>query len=260
MAHAAFERRWAEKQPAYGGWLTENSTAAIDAYAQAGFDYVGIDCQHALLDETEVARIIDRLRDAPFAVLARPSHNAAAPIGKLLDAGADGVIIPGVNTRAEAEAAISASRYPPRGTRSLGPIRAGLGRLPEEIEARALCFLMIETKEGIDNLDEILSVPGVDCAYVGPSDLAYALGLKPTGDNRDEAHQRVCMEILEACKRHGVAPGMHTGSVEFTTKWLKAGFQMVTLGSDSGFMRAKAGADLAAARGDTGTRPALPEA
>src|SRR5690606_16132635 len=120
--------------------------------------------------------------------------------------------------------------------------------------------VMIETPEGIANLDEILAVPGVDAAYVGPSDLAYALGMQPTGDNADPKHQQVCMDILAACQRHGVAPGMHTGSLEYSKKWLEAGFQMVTLGSDVGFMRAKAAADLASARGDTGTPKLEPEA
>lgn len=231
MAHAAFERRWAEKQPAYGGWLTENSTAALDAYAQAGFDYVGIDCQHALLDETEVARIIDRLRDAPFAVLARPSHNAAAPIGKLLDAGADGVIIPGVNTRAEAEAAISACRYPPRGTRSLGPIRAGLGRLPEEIEARALCFLMIETKEGMANLDAIASVPGLAGIYVGPADLSIGLGMDPAGAFASDQLAGIFTQIRTACDVHGLKLGSHALDVAFSRQVVDWGCDFVTIGT-----------------------------
>jgi 4-hydroxy-2-oxoheptanedioate aldolase len=119
---------------------------------------------------------------------------------------------------------------------------------------------MIETPEGIENIDEILSVPGVSCAYIGPSDLAYALNMTPTGDNHDPKHQQTCLDIMEPCKRHGVAPGMHTGSLEFTKKWLEAGFQMVTLGSDAGLHARQGGADLAAARGDTGVPKVEPEA
>ncbi|MEX2446234.1 MAG: aldolase/citrate lyase family protein, partial [Dehalococcoidia bacterium] len=109
--------------------------------------------------------------------------------------------------------------------------------------------------EGIANLDEILSVPGVDCAYIGPSDLAYALEVPVTGDNRDPKHEATMMQIYEACRRHKVAPGAHTSSLEFTQKWLAAGFQMVTLGSDLIAMRSKATADLAAARGETNVAP-----
>ena len=120
-------------------------------------------------------------------------------------------------------------------------------------EIAVIC--MIETAEALDNLDEILSVEGVDCAYIGPSDLAYAIGLKPVGDNPDPKHQETMLSILEACKRHGVASGAHTGSLEYTTKWLDAGFQMVNLGSDIGFMRASASMELSAARSQTDVPP-----
>jgi 4-hydroxy-2-oxoheptanedioate aldolase len=184
-------------------------------------------------------------------------------IMKVLDAGAYGVVVPLVNNKEEAERAVWAANYPPKGGRSSGPARATLYagsdyQVGANDEIAVIC--MIETPEGIANIDEILSVPGVSCAYIGPSDLAYALNMTPTGDNHDPKHQQTCLDIMEACKRHGVAPGMHTGSLEFTKKWLEAGFQMVTLGSDAGFMRAKATADLAAARGDTGVPKVEPEA
>ena len=118
---------------------------------------------------------------------------------------------------------------------------------------------MIETAEALEKLDEILSTPGVDAAYIGPSDLAYALGMEPTGDNTDPNHEAKVMEIYDACRKHGVTPGIHTGSAEFTQKWLKAGFQMVTLGTDSGFMRARALSDLNDTREETGTQSTLPE-
>ena len=113
-------------------------------------------------------------------------------------------------------------------------------------EIAVIC--MIETAEALENLDEILSVDGVDCAYIGPSDLAYALGMKPTGDNADPRHQETMIQILEACQRHGVTPGAHTASLEYTTKWLNAGFQMVTLGAEVGFMLRQAQTDLGEAR------------
>ena len=147
-----------------------------------------------------------------------------------------------------------AAKYPPIGGRSSGPLRASLyggsdyiAHANEEIAV----IVMIETAEGLDNLDEILSVPGVDCAYMGPSDLAYAFGLQPTGDNTNPVHEAAVMKIYEACVRHKVAPGAHTSSVEFTNKWLRTGFQMVTLGSDMIAMRTKAAADLAASRAET---------
>jgi 4-hydroxy-2-oxoheptanedioate aldolase len=113
---------------------------------------------------------------------------------------------------------------------------------------------MIETAEALENLDQIMSTPGVDAAYIGPSDLAYALGLTPTGDNDDPKHVETVQRIFDAAKRHGVAPGIHTGSVEYTSRYLKMGFQMVTLGADRGFLAAKASSDLAAARENAGVQ------
>ena len=193
----------------------------------------------------------------------RVGWNDPMAIMKVLDAGALGIVVPLVNNREEAERAVWAAKYPPAGGRSSGPNRATFyagANYQDEANDEIAVIVMIETKEGIANIDEILSVPGVDCAYIGPSDLAYALDMTPTGDNRDERHQQVCMELYEACKRHNVAPGMHTGGLEFTTKWLKAGFQMVTMGSDMNAMRAKVAADLATVRGDTGVQPTIVEA
>ena len=102
---------------------------------------------------------------------------------------------------------------------------------------------------GLGGEDEILSVEGVDAAYIGPSDLAYAIGIPPTGDNHDPKHVETVHAIYDACKAHGVAPGVHTGSVEFTKRWLDHGFQMVMLGADLGFMRSAATSQLAEARG-----------
>jgi 4-hydroxy-2-oxoheptanedioate aldolase len=108
---------------------------------------------------------------------------------------------------------------------------------------------MIETEDGIANLDEILSTPGIDGAYIGPSDLALALGLPPRGDNDDPKHAETVAAILEACRRNGVAAGIHTSSLEYSQRYLAMGFNLVLLGSDAGWMTAGAARDLAAARG-----------
>ncbi|MCK9486094.1 MAG: aldolase/citrate lyase family protein [Dehalococcoidia bacterium] len=256
-------RAWRDGRQTIGAWLSAPSGHTAEVMAHAGFDWLCVDMQHGLIDEMacfEMLRAISTTDTTPFV---RVGWNEPRIMMKVLDAGAYGVVVPLVNTRAEAEQAVWACKYPPAGGRSSGPARATL-YAGSDYQAHAndetAVIVMIETPEGIENLDEILSVPGVDAAYIGPSDLAYALGMTPTGDNRDEKHQQVCLDIMEACKRHNVAPGIHTGSLEYTTKWLQAGFQMVTLGSEVGFMRAKAGADLAAARGDAAAPRAEPEA
>ena len=163
--------------------------------------------------------------------------------------------------REEAERAVWASKYPPEGGRSSGPTRAAIyggADYQKGANDQIAVVCMIETAEALEKLDEILSTPGVDAAYVGPSDLAYALGMEPTGDNHDPNHEAKVMEIYEACRKHGVTPGIHTGSAEFTKKWLTAGFQMVTLGTDSGFMRSRAAGDLNETREATGAEPTMP--
>ena len=178
--------------------------------------------------------------------------NEPYEIMKALDAGAYGVIVPMVNNRAEAEQAVAACRYPPDGNRSFGPIRAALygGRgYAKEANGEIACIAMIETAEGIEKVEEIVTTPGLDGVYIGPSDLALSLGLTPRGDNDDPVHAATVERIQDACRRHGVAIGIHTGGLEFTRRYLDLGFNFVTLGSDLGFMVRTAAGDLAAVRG-----------
>src|SRR3990172_5682588 len=147
-------------------------------------------------------RAISTTPTIPFV---RVPWNDPATIMKVLDAGAYGVVVPLVNNREEAERAVWAAKYPPAGGRSSGPARATLyagndyqAHSNEEIAV----IVMIETAEGLANLDEILSVPGVDCAYMGPSDLAYAIGLQPTGANRDPKPEAAAMQIYDARRPH----------------------------------------------------------
>jgi 2-keto-3-deoxy-L-rhamnonate aldolase RhmA len=233
MPHPALTARWDKNQPAYGGWLVENSPSALDGYVQAGFDYVGVDCQHSLLDETEVAKFLGRYRDAPFAILTRVSANNHALIGKLLDAGSDGVIVPGVNTAAETRAAVDACRYPPNGSRSLGPIRAGLGTSPAAIEARALCLVMIETSEGLENVEEICRVPGLSGIYVGPGDLSIGLGMDPTGGFSTNQLADAFERIGKACDANGLILGAHALDGKSAAQCIAWGCRYLSFGSNT---------------------------
>jgi 4-hydroxy-2-oxoheptanedioate aldolase len=220
--------------------------------ANAGFDWLCVDLQHGLLDYQDLLHMLPAISTTATTPIVRVSGNDPREIMKVLDAGAMGVIVPLVNNRAEAAAAIAACRYPPQGGRSFGPIRAALygGRgYAAEANDQIACIAMIETKEGIDNLEEIVTTPGLGGVYIGRSDLAYALGLPPNGDTEEPLHLETVDRILRACKRHGVPAGIHTSSLEWTQRRLAAGFEFVTLGSDAGFMMQAAARDLAAARG-----------
>lgn len=245
-------KAWREGRPTVGAWLTANSAFNAETMAHVGFDWLCIDMQHGIVDYADTVAMLQAISTTEVVPLVRVPWNDPATIMKALDAGASGVVVPLVNNGEEAARAVAACRYPPEGIRSSGPARARLVNGADYVEAansEVACIVMIETAEALGKLDEILGTPGVDAAYIGPADLAFAIGLPGKGDNPHPRHLETVTAIIEACKRHGVAPGIHTNSVEYATKYLELGCQMVTLGSDTGFMAAKAGADLKTVRG-----------
>ena len=247
MRKNAAKQRWKEGGQTVGAWLTQPGGHGAEVLAHVGFDWLCIDCQHGLVDYAAMVEMLRAISTTATTPLVRVSQNDPAEIMRALDAGAYGVIVPLIETAKDAQRAVAACRYPPEGKRSSGPIRGVLyggadyvAHANEEIAVIG----MIETAPALENLDAILATPGLDVAYVGPSDLAFALGLEPRGDNDDPLHVRTVEEILAACRRHGVVAGIHTGSRTFSRRWLDAGFQMVTLGSDTGFLRERARSEL----------------
>lgn len=243
--------KWRAGQPTLGAWLSLSNAYTAEALAHAGFDWVCVDLQHGLLDYGDLRSMLPAISTSSATPIVRVSDNNPAEIAKVLDAGAMGVIVPLVNNRAEAEAAVAACRYPPLGSRSFGPLRAALYGGPgyaQEANDQLACIVMIETREGLDNLEAIVATPGLGGVYIGPSDLALALGLPPKGDTDDPTHLAAVDRILKSCKAAGVPVGIHTSGLAYAKRRLAAGFEFVTLGSDVGFMMQAAAADLAAAR------------
>src|SRR5271165_1729316 len=244
--------KWRAGEQTIGAWLSLANTHTAELMANAGFDWLCIDMQHGLLDYGDLRHMLPAISTTETTPIVRVAGNNPAEIMKALDAGAMGVIVPLVNNRAEAAAAVAACRYPPEGGRSFGPIRAALygGRnYAAEANGEIACIVMIETKEGIANVEEIVTTPGLGGIYIGPADLAYALGLPPRGDNDDPLHLATVEKILAACKAHKVPAGIHTGGLDYTKRRLEAGFNFVTLGSDAGFMMQMVATELAVARG-----------
>jgi 4-hydroxy-2-oxoheptanedioate aldolase len=243
--------KWRAGEQTIGAWLMLANTHTAELMANAGFDWLCVDLQHGLLDYRDLLHMLPAISTTDTIPLVRVSGNDPSEIMKVLDAGALGVIVPLINSREEASAAVSACRYPPEGTRSFGPIRAALYGGPGyagEANQEIACIAMIETKEGLANLEEIVTTPGLGAVYVGPSDLALALGLPPRGDTDDPSHLEAVNEILTTCKKHGVPVGIHTGGLAYTRRRLEAGFDFVTLGADGGFLMQAVSSDLAAAR------------
>jgi 4-hydroxy-2-oxoheptanedioate aldolase len=213
-----------------------------ETLAVAGFDYLYLDQQHSadgLASPVEMLRATARTGTT---ALVRVAANDPVLIGRALDAGAEGVIVPNVESAEDAQRAAAAAHYPPAGMRSWGPTRSayGLGSDPATVNSQVLCLVMIETAEGVVRAKEITAVGGVHGVYVGPGDLAVSLGLDPVNGPRDERHRAAVAEIVAACAGTGIAAGITGDPVTEVAR----GFRMVTAGSDVGFLSA----GLAAAR------------
>jgi 4-hydroxy-2-oxoheptanedioate aldolase len=257
MRENALKRFWAQDKPALGGWLTVPSSASAEVFAHAGFDWVCVDTQHGLIDYQTSVEMLRAISTTDTVPIVRVPWNEPGIIMKSLDAGAYGVVVPMVNTRAEAEAAVSYCRYAPVGVRSYGPVRAALyaGRdYFQHANDTVLCIVMIETAQAIENLDDILSVPGVDVAYIGPADLSVSLGFPPASYHDDPRYAGAVQRVLDACRRHGVIPGFHGGNPANARARIAQGFRFVEVCEDMGAMARAAAADLAAMRGQDAPR------
>jgi 4-hydroxy-2-oxoheptanedioate aldolase len=234
-----------------GGWCTLPSPFSADVMTLVGFDWICADWQHGLADFETIALTVRTIGQSGVAPLVRVPYNEPWLIGKALDAGACGVIVPLVNTPDEARRAARACRYPPDGGRSFGQISAPLDfRAPADCNREVLCFVMIETSDGLANVDEICAIEGIDGVYVGPADLGLSLEGVPgdyeTGDSP------LPERILEACHRHGRWAGIHSSGGEAAKRYLERGFSFCAIASDLQFLATGAAAAMVAARGSAG--------
>ncbi len=243
----------AEGRTAFGLWSVVPGSVGAEILAEAGADYVCVDQQHGLIDYDSMVPMFQAIRAEGAAPITRVLSNDPFLIMKALDAGAWGVIVPLVNSTEDAARAVAACRYPPRGMRSYGPVRAAgvIGsRDPEELGGEVLCLVMVETREALERVEEIAATPGLDGIYIGPSDLALSLRLPPTLDVSEDVHVEAVNEIREACHRHGIAAGIHSASGEPARGHAEAGFDMVTVASDAALLKNAARTEVIVARGE----------
>lgn len=225
------------------GWLSLANAFSAEVMARQGFDALCIDMQHGLIDYNDVWPMLQGISQTDTVPVVRVPWNDPQIIMKVLDAGAYGLIVPLVNTAAEAAAAVAASRFPPDGIRSFGPIRANLyagAGYAQEANGQMVVFAMIETKQALENLEAICATPGLDGVYIGPADLSYALGLPPQGDNEHPLHLETCDRIMATAHRHGKKAAMHTASAAFAARSVERGFDLVMLTSDIACMTSAA--------------------
>lgn len=256
MRSNTVKARWARDEVTYGGWLSIANPFTAEIMAHAGFDWLCIDMQHGVIDYAAAVTMLQVIGTTETMPFVRVPWNEPGIIGKVLDAGAMGVIIPMVNSPEEAKAAVGACRYYPQGYRSYGPTRAAYYAGMDYFAGanrEVACIPMIETRQALERLDEILAVPGIDAVYVGPADLSITLGLLPRMDN-EGAFEEARLRIARACRERGVVAGIH-GNASLAAKHAAAGFQMITVSGDAGALAAQAAADLRLARGPAAMPP-----
>ena len=211
-------------QPTIGCFLAMGSPNVAELLAHMGFDWLVIETEHNGLDSAEIEHMLMAMNGTDTIPIVRiPSSNPVF-IQRALDMGAMGILVPMVKTAAEAAAIVRASRYPPAGSRSFGPIRALLyagADYPKHANDTVIAFAMIETRQALDNLDDILSVDGLDAIYVGPADLSLALGCTPKFDQEEKPVVEAIEMIAAKAKEKGVVAGIHNGTPAYALRMIE---------------------------------------
>jgi 4-hydroxy-2-oxoheptanedioate aldolase len=240
-----------ERAVAYGGWCMIPSAFAAEIVSASGCDWLCIDLQHGLIGNEHMRVMVQAAAIRATPVLVRVPWNEPASIMQALDAGADGVIVPMINTSDEARRAVAASRYPPLGHRSWGPLRSAMaqpGFDPSHGNEQTVCLVMIETDQAVANLDSILDVPGVDGVVVGPNDLAISHSGSNEGAGTSATDVEMINRIAAGCRQRGLAAGISCSSGADARRWEETGYTLLALPSDGSLIGEGMAAVLAAAR------------
>ncbi len=245
-------------KPIINSWLAVPSSFSAEVMANQGWDSLTIDMQHGLIDYPNAVSMLQAISTTSCTPMARVNWNEPGQIMKILDAGCYGIICPMVSNRKEAENFVQACQYPPKGYRSFGPIRASIyggDDYSKHADNEILKLAMIETKEALEKLNEILDTPNLDGIYIGPADLSLAVGENPGFDKAEntKAYKEI-LKILEAAKKRNLLAGLHNGTPEYAQKMIEKGFNLVTVGSDSRYITAGAKFDLEKLKGIKGSK------
>lgn len=224
-------------QTLVGTWLNAPSPAQVETIGYAGFDFVMLDTEHSAYDIAGCENLVRAADAAQLPCLVRVSDNEPTPIARVLEYGAQGIVIPHVSSRAEAEAAVSHAHYPPVGVRGAAPtIRAAhYGQIPwpdymAQAREETMVVLQIEGKEGIENLDAIMAVDGVDVLFVGPFDLSTVLGI--SGQLDHPLLLDTVGEIVRRARAKNIAVGIWMPTPEQAGPWIERGVQLITVASN----------------------------
>jgi 4-hydroxy-2-oxoheptanedioate aldolase len=234
---ASFRSRLVAGEPLYGAWSVIPSALSVRLLAAAGLDYVVIDLQHGGASEADLPAMTSAIRLAGATPVARVRHAHTADIGRALDLGCEGVIVPNIDSAAQARQAAGAVRYPPAGHRSAGGVLAA---------AEPFCLVMAESADAVASLEATLAVEGVDGLYVGPKDLSLSLGCE--ADLDDPVLRRALNRVWAACAAAGKPVGVHAADGVTARRYREAGCTLITTADDAGSITRHTTAQLGLAR------------
>lgn len=234
MRENRVRERLARGESVLGCAISLGAPIAGELLSRAGFDFVMVDMQHGAFEDESAMAAFRSICYGPATPFIRVQKNDYATIGRALDRGALGIVVPMVNTVEDARAAAHAVRFPPRGGRSIGPF--GTTFLGDdyvaEVDDQVYLAVQIESKTGVENAEEILSVEGVDGCWCGPGDMGLSMGCEPARPERQPEVEAALLSVLEVCQRLGKIPGI--ASIPDTTQyWLDKGFRYVTVGAET---------------------------
>ena len=238
-----------DRKPRLNGWSMMPSPIGIEAYAKLGWDSVTIDMQHGWWDYAGAVTALAILQGASIASFVRAPTNEPGVIGRMLDAGATGIICPMINSAQDARDLVRNALYPPLGERSSGPVRGAPfpppgGDQQAAANRRLILLPQIETREAVDNAEAIMDTPGIGGIYVGPGDLGLSMGLPAILDREEPELLRIYERLAAAAAARGQIAGIHNHSPDYARRMVDLGFDFVTVGSDLGHMLTNGLADV----------------
>jgi 4-hydroxy-2-oxoheptanedioate aldolase len=233
-------------EPAFGYELGMGSPLVAEALAGTGIDYLQIDNQHGDWGPDSTLAALVAIEGGGATPIARVARNDYTMIGRLLDSGCMGIVVPMVHTAEDAKAAADATRFPPLGQRSCGWGRVGRNDPDywDWIDEQVLLMVQIESITAVENAEAILSTPGVDGCWIGPADLAFSMGIHPKNSGQEDRHTRAIERAMEACRNTGKIPGIACGSPEEASERAAQGFKFLNAGGDFSLLMDSARAGL----------------
>jgi 2-keto-3-deoxy-L-rhamnonate aldolase RhmA len=248
----SFRQALLERRVTLGTWLQINNATAAEVLSNAGYDWIAVDIEHTDIDDASLVALLRGMYGRGAAPLARVTHNDVMAIRRALDMGAEGVLVPFVSTAAEARQVVAAAKYPPLGVRGFSFCRANNWGVDFQADARTAnaetaVLVMIESRAGVENIEAILQIEGLDGAFIGPYDLSGSYGIP--GQTQEPVVQDACRKVVRACEQAGKAAGLLVAqpTPETVEQAVNDGFTVIGLGTDTVFLdqAARAARELA---------------